>query len=498
MDSLSAIPWSADLASRAQRFGDAIAVSGPDQSLSYAELSRRAHGIAARLLELGIAPGQPIGVHLPNGGAVVSVTHAVMLIGAAEVPLSWSYSEAELGWQVELVRVRFAITSRARASLLERLGVQVVCMEDLAGLERDAILPPVPAELWGRVLFTSGTTGRPKALVYTHGRRWIGNTLLKATLGLAPAPGERIALMTPFPYGASLLTFAWLDFGGEVVLLDGIDAGRLGPLLEQGAITGIFAPPTVIAKLAELFRGRTFPGVRCLFTGTAPLTPALYSTALAMFGRVVRITYGKTECANPITVLLPRDTADCYEREATASACVGWPAPGVELRLSDDGEVWLRARHMANGQIDAEGFRPFGADEWHRTGDLGRLDARGRLWLDGRLADVIKTGGYKVSPEEIERLLVTDDGARITVTSLPSGYWGEVIVAASEQPGEAWIESARARVAALSKHKQPRAWVSVPAIPTIAQGKPSRRRLRELILERYELEDGPYPRLKQK
>ncbi len=503
-DTLTSLSWSEDLATLGRRFGDSVAVTGPRDSLSYRQLARRAHGLAAQLLERGIVVGQPIAVHLPNGGPVVAASYGVMLAGAAEVPLSWSYSEAELRWQAELIGFGTVITLGSRAAMFEAMGLAVMSVEALERLESEALLPPVPADVWGRVLSTSGTTGRPKGMVYTHGRRWIGNTLLKSTLAFTPEPTDRIALMTPFAYGASLLTFAWLDYGAEVLLLEGVDVERLEPRLEAGEIDAIFAPPTVIAKLAEIFGARRFEGVRCVFTGTAPLTPALYGAAERMFGPVVRITYGKTECTNPITVLLPRDTAERYT-EVASGACVGWAAPGVELRIcaEDDtplpagemGEVWLRASQMANGQIDAGGFRAFGPQDWHRTGDLGHLDARGRLWLDGRLADVIKTGGYKVSPDEIERVLAEAGAPPIVVTSLPSAYWGEIIVAASEDVGTAWVERARARVAILSKHKQPRAWVSVPAIPTIAQGKPSRRRLRELILEQYEVEDGPHPRL---
>lgn len=476
-----------------------MAVTGPHDCVSYRELARRAHGLAARLLERGLRAGQPIAVHLPNSGAVVVATYAVMVAGGAEVPLNWSYSETEIRWQAELVGFRTVITVSARAAMFEAMGLEVMCMDALEPLESDAVLAPVAADAWGRVLFTSGTTGRPKAMVYTHGRRWLGNLLLKSTLPFAPAPGDRIAMMTSFSHGASLLTFAWLDYGGEVLLLDGVDAERLRPRLEAGEIDAIFAPPTVIAKLAQLFGSRRYDGVRCVFTGTAPLTPTLYRAAERLFGPVVRITYGKTECVNPITVLPPRDTAERYENDSDApGTCVGWPAPGVEVRIHDEQEILLRGRQMADGQIDEKGFRAFGPLEWHRTGDVGHLDARGRLWLDGRLADVMKSGGYKVSPEEIERLLVDEGAPPIVVTSIPSAYWGEIIVAASEAADAAWIERARARVAVLSKHKQPRAWVTVPTLPSNAQGKPSRRRLREIVLQAYDLEDGPHPRLKPK
>jgi acyl-CoA synthetase (AMP-forming)/AMP-acid ligase II len=355
-------------------------------------------------------------------------------------------------------------------------------------------------------MFTSGTTGRPKGLVYSHGRRWLGNQLQKAALPFAPGPGSRILLMTPYIHGAGLLAAAWYDHGGEVLLHDGVDPARVRSALEAGELDALFAPPTVLAKLAAAYGEARYRGLRCVFTGTAPLTPALYARASAMFGPVVRITYGKTECVNPITVLSPEETHAHFSGEPRAAGCcLGWPSAGVEIQIragegaclatGAEGEVWLRARHMSEGFIDADGYQPHPGG-WHRTGDLGWMDERGRLWLSGRVADVIKTGGYRVNPDEIESCLAGLQGCgQVCVASLPSDYWGEVIVAVAEGASGDWSTQARTRVAALSRHKHPRAYVSVAALPRNAQGKVSRRAVRELILATHDFADGPYPAL---
>jgi acyl-CoA synthetase (AMP-forming)/AMP-acid ligase II len=160
-----------------------------------------------------------------------------------------------------------------------------------------------------------------------------------------------------------------------------------------------------------------------------------------------------------------------------------------------EGEVWLRARHMSNGFIDAEGYHPHPGG-WHATGDLGHVDERGRLWLSGRVADVMKTGSYRVNPDEIESCLGgLDDCGHVCIASLPSDYWGEVIVAVAEDAAGDWAAQARARVAGLSRHKHPRAYVSVAALPRNAQGKVSRKAVRELVLATHDFTDGPYPTL---
>lgn len=503
------VPWSSALRTLAARFGERTAVYDGRERLSYAMLSGRAHALAARLAEAGVGPGEPVATLLPNGAHAVWASYGTTLCGAAETPLSWSHTAEEIAWSARLARFRIAVTLRERARELRARGLDTIAVEDVTEPDSGVVHAPAPAAAWGRVLFTSGTTGRPKGVVYTHGRRWVGEQLLKATLPFAPAPGSRILLMTPFPHGASLLTFAWCDNGGEVVLLDGADTEIAGPLLREGGMDAVFAPPTVMAKLAGAFGGERFAGVRCIFTGTQPLPAAVYVKAVALFGSVVRITYGKSECVNPITVLAPPDTHALYTLEKNASgACVGWASPGVELQIraaadaaeteesqAREGEVWLRARQMSDGMLEEGGFVPH-PDGWHRTGDLGRIDSRGRLWLTGRVADVIKTGGYRVNPDEVEACLSGMHACeRVCVTSLPSEYWGEVIVAVAEGAAGDWVAEAAARLEALSRHKHPRAYVSFAALPRNPQGKISRRKLRDLIMATHAYIDGPYPTL---
>jgi acyl-CoA synthetase (AMP-forming)/AMP-acid ligase II len=497
---LQPIPWSADLHALAQRFGDRIAVrgagAGPGFTLTYAALSARAHALAGQLRALGITPGESVAWSLPNGPDAVWASYGITLHGAAETPMAPSLTAEEVGWFAGLAGTRWVVTQSSRQGFFAALGMKAIAIEDI-GPAGPSPREAVPGEFRGKIIASSGTTGKPKAIVYSHGKRAIGHALLKSVLPFAPQPGEAILLMTPYSHGAGFMSQAWFDYGGEVVLLDGVHRAQVEPVLRSG-IAAVFAPPTVINKLAELFPQDRFAGVRCVFTGTQTLTEATYRRAERMFGPVVRVTYGKSECTNPITVLAPADTAAHYASDATPEgACLGWPAKGVELDIRD-GEIWLRATHMADGVIDAAGFHDFDGG-WHATGDMGWIDQRGRLWLSGRAADIIKTGGYKVQPEEIEAVLAGIPGCgQIVVAALPSDYWGEVIVAATEQAGADWHALAQARVESLSKHKRPRAYVELAALPRNAQGKISRREVRAAILSQYNLVDGPRPELKSR
>ena len=488
------VPWSADLHALALRHGDRVAVRSSGTSLSYAALSARAHALAAKLDASGVAPGESVAWSLPNGPEAAWASYGITLHGAAETPMAPSLTADEVRWFTGLARTQWVVTQSARRGFFTALGMRVIAVEDIVPAG-PAPRAEVPGEIHGKLISTSGTTGRPKAVVYSHARRAIGHALLKSVLPFQPQPGETILLMTPYTHGASALAYAWFDYGGEVVLLDGVHRAQVEPVLRD-RVAAVFAPPTVINKLAELFPQERFSGVRCVFTGTQTLTEATYRRAERLFGPVVRVTYGKSECTNPITVLAPAETADYYATEATPEgACLGWPAEGVELEIRD-GEIWLRARQMAEGIIDATGLHAFEGG-WHATGDMGWIDGRGRLWLSGRLADIIKSGGYKVQPEEIEAVLAGISGCgQIVVTALPSDYWGEVIVAATEQASAGWRAQAEARVECLSKHKRPRAYLALPVLPRNAQGKISRREVRAAILERFRLVDGPHPKLK--
>ena len=127
--------------------------------------------------------------------------------------------------------------------------------------------------------------------------------------------------------------------------------------------------------------------------------------------------------------------------------------------------------------------------EFHATGDLGYLDERGRLFLAGRAHDVMKTGGYKIYPEEIERVLPSG----MVVVGVPSAHWGEIIVAVSED-GADHTQAVAAATAGLARYKHPRACLTIAQIPRSLQGKVQRSRVREMVLARYALTDGPYPK----
>jgi acyl-CoA synthetase (AMP-forming)/AMP-acid ligase II len=384
---------------------------------------------------------------------------------------------------------------------VEGLGLRVLVLEDiLAAPASDIAAPPFDPRAWGKIIMTSGTTGRPKAIIHRHDRRWYAHILLRSHLPFMPAPGDRVLLMTAYAHGAGLLAAAWFESGASVELIGGVDVDYADELFGRGELTAVFSPPTVLAKLVDGTRHERIEGIKTIFCGTATLQPALYHAAAAKFGPVVRVTYGKSEMFNPITVLEPHDTADYYRNLTGLDAvCLGGPAAGVEVVIRDEtgracsagehGEIHLRSPHMLIGHVDGNGFHEVTEGEFHATGDLGYLDECGRLFLAGRAHDVMKTGGYKIYPEEIERVLPHG----VVVIGIPSTHWGEVIVAVSEGSAD-MTGTVAAATAGLARYKQPRVCLTIETIPRSLQGKVQRSRVREMVLARYAMTDGPYPR----
>lgn len=505
---LASIPWASDLRTVVEAHRDRIAVTDTAGTLTFAEMGRRAGAVAHWLLAQGLQPGDPVVTSLGNNRAGVWGSVGARISGAAEVALNANLTEAELRYCVALSGATRAITTHARKTAFTALGCAVLCVEDISPTADLPDLPLVPADALGRIGFTSGTTGKPKAIVTTHGARYLANILQRAHFEVMPTPDSAILLMTPFVHGAGLLAQAFHDRGAGILLLDGVDLDHVGPALRERRVDFIFAPPTPLAKITAAFADEKFPHIKGIFTGTAPLTAPLYQRAKNMFGPVVRVTYGKSEITNPITELRPAECDAYYAANPEGDGvCVGYPGTGVEIEIRDEagiklgreevGEVHLRGRHMSHGHIDANGFQPLPPDGFHATGDLGRIDTTGKLHMVGRVADVIKSGGYKIHPDEIEQVLATT-GPIVSIVTLPSEYWGEVIIAVAEGADDAWETRARAALGELARYKHPRAFLRMAELPRNHQGKIMRRLIREALLATYELKDGPYPTLEPK
>ena len=361
-----------------------------DEVHSWGELRARAEAIAA-----GVEPGRPVPVMLPNGAELVATLFGVWRGGGVYVPLN------------------------------PRLGP-----DDLAHARADAEaaaadLPPDAA----LIQFTSGTTGRPRPVVLTHSGvlTLLDGVIAKLRGGGRPA-GGRPPMPNLIPVSLSLwagiynVLFA-LRVGAPVVVMDGFDPVELATLVRRHGIRSTVLPPAAMVALVDDPRVTDLAPLRFVRSITAPLSPLQARRFRDRFGIAVLNSYGQTEIGGEIVGWSAADSRAFGEAKLGS---VGRPHAGVEVRTAASGELEVRTPALAAGDLSDR----LTTDGWFRTGDVGRVDEDGFVWIEGRLSDMINRGGLKVHPDQVEEVLRLDPGvADAAVVGVPDERLGEVPVA---------------------------------------------------------------------
>ncbi|HWN33660.1 MAG TPA: fatty acid--CoA ligase family protein, partial [Pseudonocardia sp.] len=345
------------------------------------------------------------------------------------------------------------------------------------------------------VLLTSGSTGEPKGVVLSHDNAWSN---LRATVsafrrdtGPTPLadpgkPPNLIANPLSHTAGVVRLLFA-LYVGRSVALLRKFEGRTAKRLLDRHGIDNLTINPAMLRILLDTLEpGEDLGAVRYVSSGTAPLTPALREEFEARFGVPVLQAYGQTEAFGGISIESARDVLAGRRRPGS----VGRPLPGVQLRLvtadgaeaatGEEGEIRVRSRSATVGYLGAAADSPLDAEGWLRTGDLGRLDEDGYLYLTGRLKNIIIRGGFNVVPEEVEAALADDPSVReAVVLGVPDERLGELPVAlvvgdpAAPPTAEAVLARVRPR---LAPYKRPHRVFLLAELPRVPNGKVDRPR----------------------
>lgn len=455
--------------------------SGADRWVRAGVFDEATRRVAGRLSGAGLSPGDRV-VWSTGSSVAALVAHVGALrAGLVVVPVNRAYGQREVAHVVTDVRPAAAIVERpemaewissASPGPVLVLGPEVALADGPpAGL--DAAGPDDPA----LILFTSGTTGPPKGAVLRH------RNLSAATASVVAAwrwgPTDRLVHCLPVfhAHGLCVGVYGTLTAGASAVLLPGFDPDAVvNAALQQGA-TLFFGVPTMYHRLLESGRAPELGALRLCVSGSAPLPANLHEEFSACLSAPVLERYGMTE-----TLM---NTSNPYDGPRRAGT-VGFPLPGVEVCL-DDGEILVRGPNVFDGywerpEADAEVFvaADDGGRPWFRTGDLG-ADDDGYLVVSGRIKELIISGGFNVSPREVEEVLA--DHPRVVeaaVTGTPSDEWGEVVTAWIVVDGRAPdVEELAAFVApSLAPYKRPRLVHVVDALPRNALGKVVRDRLR--------------------
>ena len=440
--------------------------AGPAETLSYGEVAARSAAYAQALRERGVGAGQRVGVMLGNSPEFPLVWFALMRLGAAMVPLNVRYRSADLGHVLADSEAVLSVARPEHHALLAPFG-PVLSPSDLtpSGTWEQG---PVDPDAVVNVQYTSGTTGRPKGCLLTH-RYW--TTLAGSMVAEFPHVAADDVMLTaqPFHYvDPQWNVVTALSAGAQLVVLDGFHPSTFWAKVREHEVTYFYclaAMPTLLLRMPPDPLDRTHR-VRAVQCSAIPTT--LHAELEERWGVPWFEAFGMTETGADIRV-----GSDDHD-ELVGSGCLGRPAAHREVRLVD-GELWLRGPGMMEGYLGHES--PF-VDGWFPTGDLARLDDAGRLYLTGRLKDMIRRSGENIAAREVEEVLLTHPAVRLAaVLGVPDEIRGEEVKAYVVAPGadpeelDAWC---RERLAGF---KVPRFWEFRDDLPLTASHRVAKAQL---------------------
>jgi O-succinylbenzoic acid--CoA ligase len=422
-----------------------VAVESASESWSYAELLRRARIGAAALEERGAGPGERVAIALAPGLEFVQALHACLLLGAVAVPVDVRLAAAE----------RERIAAAAAVSVDESLPTSGRALA--AGRHHELAATAL-------IVHTSGTTAAPRPVNLSYGN------LLWSALGSGVALGadrdERWLCAMPLSHvgGLSILTRSAI-YASTVVIHERFETDRALHALREHGVTLVSLVATTLARLLDAGLERP-ASLRCALTGGGPVSGALVQRAAAA-GVPVSLTYGLTETCSQAA------TTPVAEARAGAADAVT-PLFCTRLRIAADAEILVAGPTVAPSAALRDG--------WLATGDLGELDARGRLRVLGRKSDTIVSGGENVAPAEVEAVIEAHPAVlEAAVLGRPDEQWGEALAAlVVPRPGAA-LDAAELRehcLRSLAAYKVPKHWQASPEpLPRTSSGKLLRREL---------------------
>jgi long-chain acyl-CoA synthetase len=500
-----------------------------NREIAYGEFHRQACALAAELRRRGVRQGDRVGIMIPNCCELAVLYFACIYLGAVIVPINPALSKGDVQFILESCKPALIVASANTADPIMSFHANVLrlvmapeAIKDLNGpgqIRIDALpevndfipLETANAEDLVVIMYTSGTSAKPKGLAHKLGRmlrnaaafasaqRIDQDSRFYLTLSMAYMGGFYNLLVLPFLCGASVVVDHVFDARSSLHFWD---------KAKNNQVNTLWLAPTVLSILLRMDRGRTGEefcrsSVRHAFVGFAPLPLKVKDEFEARYGVRLIENYGLSETL----FVTARSRSDFG-----AGGYVGEALPGVELRVvSDqedpvpvgtDGEVEILTPDLMAGYLDADGaLLEMNTAVWFPSGDVGHLDDRASLFITGRKKDLIIRGGVNISPAAIEEALMHVPGiADVAVVSIPHELYGEDVVAVLKLDAGLELESMLDSVVAhakrnLAQHQQPARYIAIDELPRTANGKVQKSRIRELVAEKLQVGSTSTPRI---
>ncbi|WP_428929046.1 acyl-CoA synthetase [Marinibacterium sp. SX1] len=505
----------------ARRLADRPAVIWGERTWNWAEFDARVSALAAALADRhGVAKGTRVLVQSQNCNQMFESMFACFRLGAVWVPTNFRQSPDEVAWLARssgatlmIAGAEFPDHVAACDGIARHITIGGQGEDDFdtlveAYMGQDVANAPVDRDDPCWFFFTSGTTGRPKAAVLTHGQ--MSFVVLNHLNDLMPGSGPQDVslVVAPLSHGAGIHQLVKTAAGGATMLMPAgrFDVAEAWRLVEAHKVTNMFTVPTIVKMLVEheaVDRYDRSSLQHVIYAG-APMYRADQSHALRKLGNVLVQYFGLGEVTGNITVLPPSE--HFIDDEQMRIGSCGFERTGMQVSIQDDdgrevapfetGEICVCgpavfAGYYDNPEANAKSFR----NGWFRTGDLGHLDDEGYLFITGRSSDMYISGGSNVYPREIEEKMLTLDAlTEVAVLGVPDPKWGEVGVAVCvARPGASVTEE---EITAFLKdkvsgYKVPRKIFFFDEMPKTSYGKITKKLIRETLVERGLLDGAP-------
>lgn len=510
------------LRQNARRLPDQPGLIWGDKSWSWVEIERDVNALAAALAARGIGKGDAVLVHSKNTAQMFFSLFAAFKLGAIWVPTNFRLTPDEVVYLATFSRARGFLChgdfpEHAEAVRVGAPGVEFIWRLDeqsKASAFGETDMEPKLAAYRGQAVadaavgyndpcwyfFTSGTTGRSKAAVLTHGQMAFVTTNHLADLVPGATHEDASLVVAPLSHGAGVHQINIVARGAPTILLpsEKFDVEEAWRLIEKNRVTNIFTVPTILKMLVEHEAVDRFDhsSLRSVIYAGAPMYREDQKYALKKLGKVITQYFGLGEVTGSITVLPPA-LHDPEDNANTRFGTCGYERTGMQVSIQDDdgkeleafqtGEICVIgpavfAGYFDNPEANAKAFR----NGWFRTGDLGHMDEQGFVYITGRASDMFISGGSNIYPREIEEKILAHPAiVECAVLGVPDRFWGEVGVAvcvARESVDEAALAAYLAPK--VPRYKMPKRFFFWETLPKSGYGKVPKRLIKDELAAR--------------
>lgn len=466
---------------------------------TYEQVSRMTHQIANALYSAGVGEGAKVALYTPNSVFGVIAQYGIWRAGAAWVPLNVRSTEDEIRAAIDLLQCDFIFFHSKFATQVEALRTRFHCLRGavcidqihtqgpflldwIAGHSEVAPLTSMDPQTPCAYMLTSGTTGNPKAAVLTN---LMFETLINTWLYYFPYDVSPVNLcVAPLTHAAGAAALQLLPLGGTNVIMQEFEPATVLRNIERHRITTMFLPPTLIYVLLGQpdIREHDYSSLRYIHYAASPMSSEKLKQAVEIFGPVLAQSYGQTEMPMAVSLLTPREHAEalCSPNLQHRLLSAGGVTHAASVAIMDEsgkllplgaiGEIVCRGNLCTpRYYMDPENTAKLQANGWHHTGDIGRIDNTGYLYILDRRNDMIITGGFNVFPNEIEQILMQEPAIReCSVIGIPDEKWGEMVIAVAEvNPGidfkpDAILARCKAALGSIKTPKRIEVWDALP------------------------------------